>query len=118
MDRKVLRDLLVPYNYQSFKKDLATWMVSGRMVWGFFGNFLPKTALEIVESARDQLKLKCTARADLMEFKVADVPKGEHRVDFKIEDVKNENSCLVTYFQDQLVDASNLKRSLMTDMTI
>lgn len=93
-------------------------MVSGRMVWGFFGNFVTKTALEIVENARDQLNLKNTERADLMEFRVADIPKGEHRVDFKVEDDKNENSCLVTYFQDQLIDASNMKRSLMTDLTI
>lgn len=100
IDRKVLSDLLVQYKYAQFKEDMAKWMTSGRMVWGFFGNFTTAETLNMVEKARTQLNLKSTPRADLMEFNVAEIPKGEHRVDFKVEDDSNDNSCLVSYFQD------------------
>lgn len=75
-------------------------MVSGRMVWGFLGNISTESALKTVENARDQLKLKCTPRDQLAPFKVINLPVGEQRVDFDVEDATNENSCLVTYMQD------------------
>lgn len=53
------------------------WMVSGRMVWGFLGNISTSAALDIVENAREQLKLKCTPRDQLIPFKVMKLPIGE-----------------------------------------
>jgi len=64
-------------------------MVSGRMVWGFLGNISTGAALDIVENAREKLKLKCTQRDQLNHFKVMKLPVGEQRIDFDVVDQSN-----------------------------
>jgi secreted Zn-dependent insulinase-like peptidase len=43
-----LRLLLESYSYKDFQSDLESWMTSGRMVFGFFGNFTTDSAIETV----------------------------------------------------------------------
>jgi insulysin len=38
-------------------------------------------------------------------------------VDFRVEDESNDNSCLVSYYQDGYVEAENLKRNLLLTLT-
>lgn len=97
-ERKLMRELLTTYTLKDFSEHLKNWMVSGRMVWGFFGNISTESALQTVESARAQFKLKCTPRDQLTPFKVISLPLGEQRIDFGVEDPTNENSALVSYF--------------------
>lgn len=73
-------------------------MVSGRMVWGFFGNISTATAVEAVNQAREIVNLKCTKPVDLLEFKIVDLKEGEQRINLQVEDPKNDNSCYVSYF--------------------
>jgi hypothetical protein len=72
-----MRALLEQYSYQDFKRQLSEWLVSGRMVWGFFGNISTETALATAESVRGQLALKSTKREDLLDFRVISLPLGE-----------------------------------------
>jgi hypothetical protein len=44
---------LVGYSYKDFKADMAEWLVTGRMIWFFCGNFATQDALAIVNNARD-----------------------------------------------------------------
>jgi len=116
-ERKLMRELLEKYTLQDFSADLKNWMVSGRMVWGFFGNISTESALQTVENARAQFKLKCTARDQLTPFKVISLPVGEQRIDFEVEDPTNENSCLVTSLQQGIVTGEDVKASKMMDLT-
>jgi len=75
-----LRDLLENYSYKDFKTDLESWLISGRMVFGFFGNFTTEAAIETVNQARTLINLKSTKREDLSEYKIAQLPVGEQRV--------------------------------------
>lgn len=93
-----MKDVLVPYTYSQFKEQLAHWMQSGHMIWAIFGNFDKQTVLEVVKDARAQLNIKATPRAELPEVHVLNPEKGDHRVDFRVEDESNDNSCLVSYY--------------------
>jgi len=97
-ERHALRAILEGYTYQDFQADLSNWMVSGRMIWGFFGNITAQTAVDTVKEARQILNLQVTKPGDLLEFKVIDLQVGEQRINVKVEDPKNENSCFVSYF--------------------
>lgn len=87
------------------------------MVWGFIGNISTESALQTVQNARDQLKLKCTPRDQLAHVKVVSLPVGEQRVDFEVEDATNENSALVTYMQQGIVAADEVKQCKLMDLT-
>lgn len=41
------------------------------MVWGFFGNFTTKVAVDVAKDVKQLLNLKPTKREDLNEFHVA-----------------------------------------------
>jgi len=68
------------------------------MIWGFFGNISVSSATETATKARDVLGLNLVKREHLLDFRIVSLPNGEQRLDFDVEDQKNENSCLVSYF--------------------
>lgn len=88
------------------------------MIWGFFGNISVSSATETATKARDVLGLNLVKREHLLDFRIVSLPAGEQRLDFDVEDQKNENSCLVSYFQQGAVESSEIQESLLTELTI
>jgi len=92
---------------------LDQWLVSGRMIVGVFGNLDKDQAVKIAENARSTFALKTVARNELQEFRKVKAPQGESRLNFELVDKKNENSCLVSYFEcgqkDDLKSANMVK---------
>lgn len=117
VERSDMRVLLEKYTYADFKKDMQQWITSGRFVWGFFGNISTEDVMSTVKSVRDLLPVKNTEREDLTPFKVVSLPEGEQRIDFPVEDPTNENSCLVSYFQQGLIHADDIKAAKFMDLT-
>ena len=68
------------------------------MIWGFFGNISVASAIETATKARDILAISPVKREHILDFRIVSLPHGEQRLDFEVEDPKNENSCLVSYF--------------------
>jgi hypothetical protein len=58
-------------------------------------------SLEIVEKAREILKLKLTEREDLSEARCVQLePHINYFLEIPLEDKENENNCLVSYFEN------------------
>jgi len=69
------------------------------MVWFVAGNLTKDDALAIVQGARDTLKLIPVAKEDFCSVRCLAVDNGSHqRINFDVQDKKNDNSAFVSYF--------------------
>ena len=93
------------------------WLKTGRMIWSFFGNISKESALKTVQTARKEFNLSGTKREELKPFQLIKLPEGQQRVDFPVEDITNENSALISYFQHSLVEATDLKTCAQLSLT-
>lgn len=66
----MLKELLDKLTYEEFSADLAKWLMSGRMVWGFFGNMQKAQCVDIAKSACKSFGLSNTERGDLPSWRV------------------------------------------------
>ena len=69
------------------------------MVWFVYGNVPKDKAVSTIDQAKNVLKLTPVNRESLVDIRTLDVLPGQiHRVDFPVEDPKNDNSCLISYW--------------------
>jgi secreted Zn-dependent insulinase-like peptidase len=97
-ERKQMTQILNSFTYADFKHSQGEWLKNGRMHWFCYGNLAAQTAVEMVERARATLNIKAVEKAELPSVRCVMLGKRS-RIDFDVEDKKNENSTLVTYFQ-------------------
>jgi len=77
----------------------SEWMVNGRMVWFAYGNLSSQRAVGIAESARKTLNIKALSKDELPPIRCITLDEGKsYRLDFPVEDVKNDNSCFIAYY--------------------
>jgi hypothetical protein len=57
--------------------------------------------VEIVEEARTSLSLKAVSKDQLSTDRCVMLAEQDSRIHFEVEDKKNENSCLASYFQSK-----------------
>ena len=69
------------------------------MVFFVYGNFAQDAAIALVEEARKVFDIKATSKDSLSTVRCVQITGNHHRVDFDVEDPKNENSVLMTYYQ-------------------
>lgn len=69
------------------------------MMWFVHGNFTKENAIQIVEQARNLLNLQKVEKEQLSTVRCIQITGRHHRIDFDVEDEKNENSVLQSYFQ-------------------
>ena len=114
----MLRDILEGFSYEQFKGHQANWLNSGRQVWGFFGNISKDEALATVKTAQAQMHLKSVSRDELDDFRVIKLSGADsHRIDIDVVDETNDNSALVSSFQAGMVDAHDIKASMLLSIT-
>ena len=94
--------ILEKISYEDFKAFQKEWLVNGRTLWFIYGNLTSKTAVQIVEEARTSLNLKTVPKDQLPTVRCVMLDDQDSRIHFEVEDKKNENSCLSSYFQSKL----------------
>ena len=102
VERSTLSQLLATFEYDTFKDMQMQWLKTGRMMWYSYGNLSIDQSKQIVEQAVQLLNLQTVAKEELPDLRIVDLsthPGNFHRLDFSVPDPKNENSCLVSYFQ-------------------
>jgi len=113
---RILRELLVNYEFDNFRHQLDEWLVSGRMIWGIFGNLDKEQAIQIAENAIQAFKLAPLSKDKLSGYRMVQAPVGETRLDFELMDATNDNSCYFTHFMIGQVGAEDYKGALMATM--
>ena len=90
------------------------------MVWFVYGNILKDNAIATIDQAKKILNLKPVSRESLVDIRSLDILPGKiHRVDFPVEDPKNDNSCLITIFQFGLLgDSKDAMRNMLLNKVV
>lgn len=119
-EEKKKRVITEEMTYEDFKQMQAQWLNSGRMVWFVYGNVPKDKAVATIDQAKNILKLTPVNRESLVDIRTLDVLPGQiHRVDFQVEDPKNDNSCLISYWQLGLLGESpNAMRNLLLNKVL
>ena len=96
-----MSQILQTITYADFKSFQKEWLINGRTLWFIYGNLTSKTAVSIVEEARTSLNLKMVPKDHLPTVRCVKLDNQDSRIHFDVQDVKNENSCLASYFQSK-----------------
>lgn len=74
----------------------------GRYVWFICGNYHHDEAIKLVENVREKFALQTMKVDDIGEVQPLKLEEGSsYLVRIPLEDVKNENSAVLTYYQGQ-----------------
>lgn len=78
---------------------LANWLKKGRYVWFICGNYHHEEAIKLVENVRAKLGLHHMIVNDIGEVQPLKLECGRsYLVRLPLDDVKNENSAVLTYY--------------------
>jgi secreted Zn-dependent insulinase-like peptidase len=105
--------------YEEFIGQRDLWLKKGRLVWFVLGNISSKNALKLATDSNALFNLKTEAKEDLPDYRILSIPtqeKGNMRLDFKVMDESNENSCFMTYFQAVKDKTNENKLHLLNDI--
>ena len=92
--------ILENFNFDHFSSLLPNWLKTGRMIWFIYGNIDQQVAIDISNQACDILNLKPVEKHSLTDCRCVMLPESAYeRLNFTVQDSKNDNSCLVSYFQ-------------------
>ena len=86
-------------------------MKNGRLVWLVSGNISEEGAKNLIQSQKQGLPLNPIEVKDLLGARVIN-PVGNHKVNMKVTDEKNDNSAMVSYYQYNIHE-SNIKKELI-----
>jgi len=79
-------------------------MTTGRTLWYVYGNISQATAVKIANDATNILKMTSVPKEELSDIRCIALPMASaencQRLDIDVVDTDNENSCLMSYFQD------------------
>ena len=79
---------------------LKNWLKKGRYVWFICGNYHHEEAIKLVENVRAKFALENMKVEDIGEVQPLNLEEGTSvLVRIPLEDVKNENSAVITYYQ-------------------
>ena len=81
---------------------LGQWLKTGHMLWYVYGNLSKEQSTQILNHANSVFSLQPVSPYDLSDARLVDLssnPGNFHRLDIRVPDPDNENSCLVSYFQ-------------------
>lgn len=93
-------------------------MRSGRLLWFVNGNIGKDNAIEVVEKGRGVFNLQPTEKEDLSEVRtIALNPGVSYLFEIPLEDKTNENDCLISYFEHEVV-GMNLKSKLIHEVVM
>lgn len=99
-EKKVLREILAGLSFEEFAKQAQHWLKSARFVWFVHGNLSADQAINLVDKARATLSVKSVAKEDLVDVRCVALPSGKSvLIERNLDDITNENNCLVTYFE-------------------
>ena len=100
---KNLRALLNVYSFEDFTKQLGNWFKNARFLTYITGNFEHQKAIEIVEKVREHFNVTALPVKQVPDSKTFAIEAGSnHIVECPLEDKKNENSAVRTYFESGL----------------
>ena len=79
---------------------MKNWLKKGRYVWFICGNYHHEEAIKLVENVKAKFDLNNMKIEDIGEVKPLNLEEGKsYLVRIPLEDVKNENSAVLTYYQ-------------------
>ncbi len=116
-EKKVLKKILEKFTFEDFVSMASHWLKSGKLLWFVTGNLDKQSAILMVEKARTVLSLANVDKDDLADVRcVALKNKSHYLFESSLQDLNNENSCLVAYFEGppELLD---LKTKMTHDAT-
>ena len=97
---------------------LKNWLKKGRYVWFICGNYHHEEAIKLVENVRAKFALQTMKVDDIGEVQPLKLEEGSsYLVRIPLEDVKNENSAVLTYYQGQQ-HKGDIKTSLLNQLVM
>lgn len=92
--------ILEALTFEDFVKQASHWLTSARFVWFVHGNLSADQAVSLVDTARATLSPHSIAKEDLVDVRCIALPNGKKiLIERNLDDLTNENNCLVTYFE-------------------
>lgn len=100
-EKKRLSEILETFDYEKFCTMKVDWLKSGRMLWYVYGNISKEDATELCQNGVNLMNLESVPKESLSHVRLADLSTQSsnfHRLDIKVPDANNENSCLLSYY--------------------
>ena len=87
-----------PFTCEQFQNLLKKWLRNASTQWFAYGNLSEEQTKDIVNGARAIFNFSAISKEDLHCCRVVQL-ENQHRLDLDVVDKKNENSCILSYFQ-------------------
>lgn len=118
IEKKILRAILETYTYENFMDHLKNWLKKGRYVWYICGNYHHEEAIKLVENVRAKFALEHMKVDDIGEVQPLKLEEGcSYLVRLPLDDVKNENSAVLAYYQGPQAQG-DIKKSLLNQLVM